>query len=122
MSELDVSQVLKLSADLERASGRVGRRAASVVRKSAQQLKSQAQALAPSRTGALRASIQVSTSGDGRGSGISATVGPTVRYAQFVEYGTSKMAPQPFVGPALDAVTPSFIEAMARLAEEETLG
>lgn len=122
MTELDVSQVLKLSADLERSSGRLGRKAASVVRKSGQQLKTQAQALAPTRTGALRASVQVSTSGDGRGSGISATVGPTVRYAQFVEYGTSKMTPQPFIGPALDAVTPSFIAAMERLAEEETLG
>jgi HK97 gp10 family phage protein len=122
MAELDVSQVLALGADLDRASGRIGRKAASVVRKSAQRVKTEAQANAPVQTGALRSSIQVTTSGDGRGSGISATIGPTVRYAQFVEYGTSKMAPEPFLGPALSSVEPSFLEAMAQLAEEETLG
>jgi HK97 gp10 family phage protein len=122
MAELDVSAVLRFGTDLERASGRVGREAASVVRKSGQQLKTQAQALAPVRTGALMASIEAATSGDGRGGAISVTVTPAIRYAVFVEGGTSKMAPEPFLQPALDAVTPDFIAAIEKLAAEQTLG
>ena len=47
-------------------------------------------ALAPTDTGALRASIR--TTDDG------VTVG--VDYAGYVEYGTAHIAPQPFAGPA----------------------
>jgi HK97 gp10 family phage protein len=47
---------------------------------------------APSRTGALRASIQATRDG----------VEVGVRYGSYVNYGTSDTAPQPFVAPAIN--------------------
>lgn len=37
-------------------------------------------------------------------------------YGVFVEEGTSRMAPQPFMGPAYDAVLPGFMAAMEAIA------
>lgn len=55
----------------------------------------------PVDTGNLRRSI--STSGPSVGAdGVSATVGTNVNYAAFVEFGTRRMAAQPFLGPALE--------------------
>jgi HK97 gp10 family phage protein len=62
-----------------------------------------AQALAPRDTGALAASI--SSSLDLAGVlGWEATIEAAVRYAVFVEYGTSDTPAQPFLRPAGDEV------------------
>lgn len=71
-----------------------------------------AKSTAPRQTGALSGSITPSVSG---------TVGEVtagIRYAGFVEYGTYKDAPQPYMGPALDAVAPSFIADMQSIAAD----
>lgn len=69
-----------------------------------------AKAFAPVDTGALRNSISSevhysagSTTGE---------FGPTVHYGEFVEDGTSRMAPRAYVGPAFDRNTPPFVSAM----------
>lgn len=73
------------------------------MRQSAETLASSAQSKAPVRTGTLRASIHV----DGvqtEGNGVTATVktgGEASEYAVFQELGTSKMAAQPFMTPAV---------------------
>ena len=54
-----------------------------------------AKAIVPVRTGTLQRSIMFS-GGEGE-----YTVGSRVNYAPFVEYGTSRMRPQPFLTPAL---------------------
>jgi HK97 gp10 family phage protein len=54
-----------------------------------------AKSIVPVRTGTLQRSIMFS-GGDGE-----YQVGSRVFYAPFVEYGTFRMRPQPFLGPAL---------------------
>jgi HK97 gp10 family phage protein len=62
----------------------------------AARIEAAAKSLAPKLTGALAASITTDPTKNG------AEVGPTVRYAPFVEYGTWKDPPQPFMGPAAE--------------------
>ena len=79
-----------------------------VVRKAAFDIEAQAKANAPVDTGALRNSIQAETTGELEGE-----VGVGVEYGPYVEFGTVKTAPQPFLGPAVDAVQPAFEKAVA---------
>ena len=66
-------------------------------KEAAARIEATAKSLAPKVTGALAASITSDPTKTG------AEIGPTVRYAPFVEYGTWKDAPQPFMGPAAEA-------------------
>ena len=56
----------------------------------------QATALTPVDTGNLRGSITAQEDGQ------SAIVGTNVEYAPYVEYGTFKSSPQPYMRPAID--------------------
>lgn len=47
-----------------------------------------------------------------------AEVGPTTYYAKFVEDGTSRMAPKPFMGPAAERHEPAFLQAVALIGME----
>lgn len=60
-----------------------------------------AKQLCPVDTGRLRSSITNELGQDG--DGLVATIGTNVEYAPHVELGTSKMAAQPFLLPALEA-------------------
>ena len=60
-----------------------------------------AKQLCPVDTGRLRSSITNELGQDG--DGLVATIGTNVEYAPYVELGTSKMAAQPFLLPALEA-------------------
>lgn len=75
---------LETAADLQR----LGQKAARNMRQ-----------LAPVDTGRLRNSIGVTNGSDSRGPYVD--VGPTTDYAIHVEFGTSRMAAQPFVRPGL---------------------
>lgn len=50
-------------------------------------------------TGRLRASVNMQVSS--AAGGLQLRVGPNVTYAPFLEFGTSRMQPYPFVGPTL---------------------
>jgi HK97 gp10 family phage protein len=63
-----------------------------------------AKMMAPYRTGDLRGSIQ-STVDFLPGRRVAAFIGSTLDYAGYVELGTSKMAAQPYLRPALAQVT-----------------
>lgn len=116
---VDTSELRKLSADLATASGRVGREASAALGKAANAVRDSAKALAPARTGALRGSIEVmERSGDGRFASMSATIGTSIRYGWFNEFGTSKMAPQPYLGPALAANADAYVSAIEKIAED----
>ncbi len=103
----------KVAADLSKQAATLVPRAAVVVRKVALDTEADAKALAPVDTGMLRNSITTATTGDG----LRAVVSATASYAPFVELGTSRQAPQPFLGPATDRNRDAFEEAMRHLAE-----
>lgn len=105
MSDLDA-----LAADLNKAAAGVQREAPVVVGAQAARLVQIARQYAPRSTGTLANSIGSTT-----GLGLSVEVGPTVAYAPFVEYGTSRMGPRPFMGPAADQIQGDFAAAMEAL-------
>lgn len=110
---VDVQGLSEFQGTLEQASNRVEGLAGQVVRKTAADVQADAQSRAPVDTGALRSSIGVTSRG-----ALSATVSPSVNYSHYVEFGTSRMAPQPYLFPALDAKADSFIQAMGRVADQ----
>ena len=67
---------------------------------------------APVDTGALRNSITSESQMTGE---MTFTVQDGVEYGQFVELGTSRMAAQPFLIPALEAWSQRFTDAFAEL-------
>ncbi len=62
-------------------------------------------------TGTLKGSIRVEM----EPRDLVAIVGTDVEYAPHLEFGTSRMAPRPYLGPAAEAVRPSFEAAMRAL-------
>lgn len=64
-------------------------------------------------TGQTRRSINMSVE-DG---GMTVVSKPTTEYASYVEYGTRKMAAQPFVKPSFEAQKPIFIEDLKKLVK-----
>ena len=113
MLRFDMSQVAALSADLGKASGQATKLGQVVVRATAANVERAAKTNAPVDTGNLRNSITTQISGGG----MTAEIGPAAAYGIYVEMGTSRMAPQPYLLPALDAKTGPFITAMERVAE-----
>ena len=110
----DNSEIQALTTTFTGASRKALSRAVAVVRKSTFDVVRVGKRNAPVDTGNLRSSI----TGNTAGTGLVGEAGPTANYGGFVERGTSRMAPQPYMAPALDAVEPSFMEAMARAGEE----
>lgn len=107
----------EFTEDLGQAPGRVGKEVASAVRKTTQDVVRGAKIGSPVDTGNLRASISSEVEGDGRTSSVRAEIGPTANYGGFVELGTSRMGPQPYLGPAFDTATESFAEVLGTIAE-----
>lgn len=58
---------------------------------------------APADSGALRQNIRLQRRGS------TATVSSSLYYSAFQEFGTSKMAPNPFMGPAVDVWAPRLV-------------
>lgn len=111
-----VEALNRVAVDLDQATRKVSKQVEQIVRASGQQLVRQAQQFAPVDTGALRTSIGVDVTGN-RKDELTATAGPTVSYAPFLEHGTSRMAPHAFMGPALDRVAPDFAAALEAAAD-----
>lgn len=115
----DASELRKLSADLGNGVRETGPRAQVVVRKSAVDGVRIAKNKVPVDTGNLKSTISHSDlRGVGQSGNIAAEFGPTADYGPYVELGTSRMAPQPFMGPAADAIAGPFEQAMAQLGTE----
>lgn len=82
------------------------------IEEAAQELQSAIQDRAPVDTGHLRNSYGYTTTSEGNRA--IAYVGTNVHYAEYQEFGTSIMAAQPHVRPALDATRDSLMETMAQ--------
>ena len=70
----------------------------------------------PVDTGYLRSSI--ATEYEFSGEGVTGSVEAGANYAVFVENGTSRMAPQPFLRPAFDKHREKWIRAMEQVGAE----
>lgn len=64
-------------------------------------------------TGNLKNSIGTDIAPDG----LSGATGPTAHYGGYVEFGTSKMAAQPYMNPAADKVIPKLHAALKGLVK-----
>lgn len=84
--------------------------ARAVVIKTVADIKANAQANCPVDTGQLRASIYGRTESE-----LSGRVFTGTDYAEYVEYGTTRAAAQPFLLPAAETVRPAFEAAMAQI-------
>lgn len=85
-------------------------KADAIVTKTALDLEAHAKSRAPVDTGTLKNSIQATRIGPAHWRIV---VG--VDYGMYVEWGTVNMAAQPFLQPAILAVTPAFLNAMKKV-------
>lgn len=116
---IDVSQVLALGQGIGSAARAVTTATNKTVRESTKAVERGAKSRAPVDTGELRGSITSATRGN------TGQVSAGARYAFYNEYGTSKMAPQPFMIPAVEAEEPKFVtslEAAALAAIAKAIG
>ena len=109
-----MSDLTRFAEDLRENADTLARRASQVVRKAALDTMADAKTLAPVDTGNLRNSITT----DARQGDLVAVVEATADYAAYIEWGTSKMQPQPFMRPSQDRNTEPFMQALAQLIEE----
>lgn len=107
-------EIQEIAADLSTAATTAQVRAVGVVTRTAKALEVTAKRLCRRDTGRLQRSITTSLSA----TDVAAEVGPEEYYGQFLEYGTSKMSPHPFMGPAADQVAPGFAIAMEELGAD----
>ncbi|HAY43704.1 MAG TPA: hypothetical protein DCY59_09205 [Micrococcaceae bacterium] len=121
--EFDATELRTLASSFTEGPRALGQLTRTVVRKTAKDVERSAKGLAPVDTGNLKSSIGTSDlRAMGTSGSIEAEVRATANYSSFVELGTSRMAPQPFMGPALDKHAPVFEEAMGQIAERAVLG
>lgn len=112
----DASELNALGTRVTRAGAALGPQIKNVVSKSALDVKADAAGAAPVDTGALRSSITVTSEGGGAGS-TSASISPGVNYGIYVELGTSRMAAQPYLFPALERRSEPFLQAVGLAAQ-----
>jgi len=85
-------------------------KAEAIVAKTAMDLEAHAKSRAPVDTGTLKNSIQATKIGPAHW-----RVVVNVDYGMYVEWGTANMAAQPFLQPAILAVTPAYLAAMKKV-------
>lgn len=93
--------------------GSLQERANGVVSVTAKRIQDTAKAVAPVQTGNLRDSIVVSTANGGS----RAAVVATASYAGYVEHGTSRVAPQPFMSTATEQHRGEFIDMVKEVIQ-----
>lgn len=106
-------EMRKLAGDIALIPAAVRQQARAAMSKAGADIQAVAQNLAPVDTGALKNSIS-------RDESIVSDVmrveiGPTVKYAPFVENGTSRARAQPFLRPAVERVEPQLLEAFKQI-------
>lgn len=112
-------EIRKFERDVEVGSAYAKKQVRNVVRKSTFETQARGRVRSPYKTGHLMGSISVDFIGSNADVAVG-TTGPEANYGWFVENGTERQAPQPYMGPAADEVEPSFyagLEAIDPLAE-----
>lgn len=106
--DVDVSDLRRLQIAFDEIPPRVGAKLSQAIRKTARDIEASAKRRAPVDTGNLRNSISSTIQGTGNSKVMSAEIGPTAEYGIYVELGTSRMGPQPYMQPALEENIPAF--------------
>ena len=107
------SNIDDVISQLKRSADRAVEQAMKELEKTAFEVEREAKLNAPVDTGMLRGSITTEEVGDGF------EVFTNVEYAPFLEYGTSKMAAQPFMEPALDIATKGLGDRIKKIITEQ---
>ena len=110
----DSHEVVELQHQLEASTADIRARSAQAVRLVGSKVERDAKIAAPVDTGNLRNSISTRISGNANTS--RAEVSASANYAAFVEFGTSRMSPQPFMVPSFERNKQPFIDALTQLA------
>ena len=107
--EIEIVGLRELEDKLSNLDEKLKRALEEALEEIAEKIRDDAKDLAPVDTGSLRKSIRVEKEGDlqvsviaGGGGVINPRTGREVDYAGYVEFGTSKMSPQPYMQPALE--------------------
>jgi HK97 gp10 family phage protein len=107
----ETSDIRRLQADLTGMSARAVPVASRAVAKTAHDIEATGKVNAPVDTGNLRNSISSDIGV------LSAEIGPTASYGVWVEEGTSRMSPQPYMGPAADQHIPELEQALGAIVD-----
>lgn len=107
-----VTGLKEVLASFAKAAVTVGPRSTEATGQAAERIANNARSRVPVRTGALRDSIEVTRADEAY------EVGPTEFYGRFVEYGTWKDAPQPFMGPATDQELPAWLKLLGNIGTD----
>ncbi len=108
--EFDMSEVTALAAELAAAPVKAKRASSESLTKIAAKFRDDARTAAPVSSGALRDSIKVRGGADYR------IITATARHAFFVEFGTSKMQPQPFMWPQVPTASRAIEDALGDIS------
>lgn len=111
----DARELRSLGHDLTKAGLAASTKAVQAINKTAADITADAKSGAPVDTGNLKNSIGYDVSSSA--GEVTAEIGPTAEYGHYVEFGTSRMAPQPYLTPAFDRRLPGFEKAMGQLVE-----
>jgi HK97 gp10 family phage protein len=110
-AEIDMSEVDRLVVDFDQHAELIGKLSSDALSDIASTLRDDARSAAPVESGALRDSIKL------RGGAGYRVVYTTVRYARFVEFGTSTMGPRPFLWPAASKAEQALLDALDAAAD-----
>lgn len=114
MYDADAREALAFAVDMGKVGPRVVAKAGAAVEMATYGTERDAKIGSPVDTGNLRNSISSTVRG------LHGEVGPTAEYGEFVERGTSVMAPQPYMGPATERNAQLFNEAMTSIMRTES--
>jgi HK97 gp10 family phage protein len=106
------AEFARFARDLLRASAGIDDMANKAAEKVGRGALASAIRYSPDDTGALDRSLRL------RRRGSVAVVETSLYYAAFQEYGTSKMAPNPFMGPAADEWGPRLVQEVEGIRDE----
>ena len=108
----------KYAADLAKVAGRLDSMRDSRLLRVGKGAAATARSVAPTDTGRLRAGINVVKRPDGSVAVEADLSTHDDYYAHFQEYGTSDMAPNPFMGPAVDKWGPELVREVEGIADD----
>ena len=101
--DVNVTELAELADDLAQGSDEVRQVLLPVQRKWAVRMVQESRRIVPVRTGRLRASIRVGPDREaGRVGAAATTIIADAPYAGYVEFGTSRMSPRPYLRPAVN--------------------